>query len=377
MERLTAIFLFFGVLGIAAVVVKVLLRGQQRVDHARRIWKLVAERLDARVEESSGLLSAGPGIRIVAPLQGASVTVEAERETPGRQRAPLLLTRVRADVVGTCGLRLEVVAEGLMESLGKALGGQDVVIGDEPFDDRYVIKASNEDLARAWLTESIRRGIEGCDSYVFSIADGEVLATRVGLEEDAKRLEAVIRQVAALSRGGRAQLLAVRTMAAEVGGLLSVRGDCWEPDGGVLIVLERPSTQVLVDFTCSPVSGAERVLTRVRARSLLGTEGRFVIHGRPTCDPPIELAQLPLAGHDDSIFSQCFTLMTNDAEGLSERLSPTLRQRLRGLSPALVTGDGREVTVLLIGLVTEPQPILEAIDLAVELAMTKPRGLYR
>jgi len=206
-----------------------------------------------------------------------------------------------------------------------------------------------------------------------------ITATRRGVEDDVDRLLRVAKAVAIFSSGGRMLLRATRTMAAQVGGVLSARSDTWEIDGGVLTIVDRLATQILIDNVQREDgrSGLARVYTRVRARPLMTSESHFVIHGHQSCEPPAELASLPLVSHDDPAFSQHYTLLTNDEMALAERLSSALRQRIEVLRPALVTGDGREVTMLLPGVVLDARLVSEAMDLAIELSAPGSSTPYR
>ncbi len=339
----------------------------------------MADRLGGRTLPQDRPASTAPGIQISARIDDVNVTILAEREALIARRPPTLVTRVRAAALGASGFRLRVAPECGWEALGKTLGVRDILVGDELFDDAYVISTSNEDLASAWLSEPIRRGIEDCAPYRFELIDGEIRATLKGLEDDAGRLETVAKQVVSFSGEGKNLLRAARTLAAEIGGLLSAREDQWEPDGGVLIVVERAGCQVLVDWVLrlDMVSGGERVYTRVRARALDVTEILFVIHGQETCEPSVDLAWLPLVAEPDSSFANHFTLLSDASEEIADHLSTALRKRIIDLRPALVTGDGREVSVMLVGLIQQPQPILDAIELALELSTTEASTPYR
>jgi len=56
---------------------------------------------------------------------------------------------------GAAGLKLSVYKEGFFSSLGKALGTQDIQVGDPLFDDLFMVKSNDESLCRAWLNAGV------------------------------------------------------------------------------------------------------------------------------------------------------------------------------------------------------------------------------
>lgn len=357
-------------------------RFQDRERHLTRLWSAAAKRLGGTLHLDRGVYFHGAKTCITADLDGRHVTINVARGGSGlRKTTTPGGTRVSTAIPETGGLRLCVCPETLWAFVGKALGGQDVLVGDQGFDAAYVIRTNNQDLARAWLPKDLRRAIVACQPYRFDLADGEVAATRVGIEEDPQRLVETARAVVSFACGGQELLRQTRALAAQIDGVVSARGDAWEPDGGVLTIVDRLGTQVLVDSICESVDGVwdVRVFTRIRARSLTSDLSRFAIASRAHKGKlPAELASLrELPGFGDEGFSERYTLMTGDSERLAEQLSSTLQQRIRTLKPVLVTGQGREVTVLLPGLMFDSRPVNDAIELATSLTSAVAAAPYR
>lgn len=368
MDRLTAILIAVGALILVASILYLARRTHLRSERRWRLWEQAATRLGSSLKPRASSILVADELSFSTIIDGVTIDLLGRLGPPALRRPTESGTEIRAATKGSLGLELTVsrceAPPRASTDRGSSPGG------DSP--ECLVVRSSNEDLARAWLSHQICQEIEACPSYRFSISDGEVTATCDCLEVDVDVIERAARAVALMAGGGQELLRRTRAMAAELGGLLSARSDVWEPDGSVLTVVERQGTQVLIDSVGHGHRGGrvDSVFSRIRVRPLMTSEAHFVIHGHQAYEPPDELASLTLISHDDVDFSQHFTVLTNDVFGFSERLSTSVRQRIQGLRPALVTGDGREVTMLLKGVVLDATVVTEALDLAVELATT-------
>lgn len=356
MDRLTVILIVVGALSGLLLVLWLSVRNHRRGNRQWRLWSQVAEKLGGAVRPRENSVFVADELHMLASIEGVDIELMG-RLSPKALRNPTEMgTEVRASVVGTSELTLSVESK-VLENV-----------------DTIDFSTDNVDLARAWLSEDICLEIAACRPYQFLILKGTVTAARESLEDDILLLECVAKTVAHLALGSVDILRRTKTMVAEVGGLLSARSSCWEPDGGVLAVIELQGTQVLLDSVLRHNCGGvdNHVFTRVRVRPFMTSEAHFVIHGHQCCEPPAELADLPLLSHDDMGFSQSFTVLARDELGFAEQLSTAVRQRIQGLRPALVTSDGHEITVLLKGIVLEAQVVIDAMDLAVDLATSRP-----
>lgn len=366
MDRLTAILIALGAFVLVALILWLARRTHLRGERHWRLWALAAKQLGGSLRPRESSILVADELSFSTVIDGITIDLLGRLGPLALRRPTESGTEIRATAKGSLGLELTMSRSKAPPKASKGRGSS------QSSDDLecLVVRANNEDLARAWLSHQICEDVEACHSYRFTISDGEVRATCEGFEVDVDDLEQAARTVALMARGSQEILRRTRAVAAELGGLLSARSDVWEPDGSVLTVIERQGTQILVDSVGHGHQGGriDRVFTRIRVRPLMTSEAHFVIHGHQACEPPAELASLPLVSHDDVGFSQHFTVLTNDVFGFTERLSTALRQRIQGLRPALVTGDGREVTMLLRGIVLDAKVVTEALDLAVELA---------
>src|SRR6185436_7465152 len=91
-------------------------------------------------------------------------------------RGPQLAVEARISAPTASGLRLELLPSDLTTALGRAVGGQDLLVGDPTFDRAFMVKTDDLGLARAWLTERVRRLLLTTRGYRFVLAEGRVLA---------------------------------------------------------------------------------------------------------------------------------------------------------------------------------------------------------
>ncbi len=67
---------------------------------------------------------------------------------------------------------LEITREEFLAKITKVFGAQDVVLGDEAFDRAYLVKATPEILARALLTDGVRRDLLAVEACRLAYDDG-------------------------------------------------------------------------------------------------------------------------------------------------------------------------------------------------------------
>ena len=83
---------------------------------------------------------------IEAIVEGVSVVVDHYSVSHGKSSTSY--TRITAHAEGPGDFKLRLQKEGALASIGKALGAQDVVVGDPTFDETFVFKTNDEELAR-------------------------------------------------------------------------------------------------------------------------------------------------------------------------------------------------------------------------------------
>ncbi len=102
---------------------------------------------------------------------------------------------------------VEVTREGLVASLAKAFGAQDVVLGDDPFDRAFLVKSAPPDVARQLLVDEVRAEMLALPTTRLAYDDGSehahpaLVVFAVGaLVESPGILDRMLRLVATLAR---------------------------------------------------------------------------------------------------------------------------------------------------------------------------------
>jgi hypothetical protein len=192
------ILLLVGLVTVGALILVVFHWVRRQRESMEEAWTEAARAVGGTVDISTGFL-AGTGIGMRANLEGTEVVI-------GLVGGRFNHTQLSAPAPDAGDLSLSI-RRGRVSSVGRALGFQDVEIGDPAFDEAFVVTTNNESLARSWLTPEVRQQVSRVPSYTFSLAHGEVAAVGGGydgIERDSKVLEAAIRAVAAVASRGRA-----------------------------------------------------------------------------------------------------------------------------------------------------------------------------
>lgn len=102
--------------------------------------------------QQRGLAMTGsyPTIRLQGARDGVAIQISQWTESRGadRGRHRVIVSEVSAPLVAPSG-DLQVYAEGVFAKIGKALGGQDIQLGDPAFDQAFIVRCSNPAMAGA------------------------------------------------------------------------------------------------------------------------------------------------------------------------------------------------------------------------------------
>lgn len=335
-------------------------RYNQRIDNA---WAQTAHALGARYDRRSG-----PWYnrvrRIDAEVDGTAVAVDHYTVSTGKSSTTF--TRLRAEVLFPGKLHLRVYPKHALSGLSRALGFQDVPTGDADFDEQFVVKANDEDMARSWLSPRVRQAIRRAAKYSFTIKDGALTAQRVGLEEESDRLEAAVHATAELASAGRRLLDRWERFARVEEGVLGAGA------GRPRIELDERGVPLRIDTADDGAGG--NTVTRVRARILDPDAERYELRqsGESFGDPT--LSEVPAEQLD---LPKRFALGSSSPGQTAARLSPEVRRALPALAPLRVQSDGEEVMVVLRGMESDEERLREAVEVATALAAEAGKGPYR
>ncbi|NUQ00918.1 MAG: caspase family protein, partial [Armatimonadetes bacterium] len=173
----------------------------------------IAARVGGRFVEPEGGLFARKPCSILVERDDVLALLDTYVVSSGKSSTAY--TRCRADYVLGVGPAFRVYREGVLSTLGKALGTQDVTIGIDPaFDEHFMVKADDEAkvLADA-LTASVQRRLLAAHPKSWLQSDGKTITlTWYGLERDADKLHAALELVSEAARFGVGWLEVVRAV---------------------------------------------------------------------------------------------------------------------------------------------------------------------
>jgi hypothetical protein len=102
-------------------------------------------------------------------------------------------TRMRAPFKNTDGFQFLIFRTGLISKIDKALGSQDIEIGDAEFDRRFTIQGNNESKVRSLFSnQSIRQMVQEQRSIRLGVKKDELVFETQGVIKDIERLKSLI-----------------------------------------------------------------------------------------------------------------------------------------------------------------------------------------
>jgi hypothetical protein len=103
-----------------------------------------------------------------------SWTVTLDRHVVSTGKVTIVYTRIRAPYVNPSRFRFRIYRRSLFSDLGKALGMQDIEVGDAAFDEAFIIKGNDEAKVRQLFSKiGIRRLINAQPEIELSVKDDE------------------------------------------------------------------------------------------------------------------------------------------------------------------------------------------------------------
>ena len=134
----------------------------------KEIWRQLSSEIDARYVDGGFW----KGDKVQATHDEWIVTLDTYAVSTGK--TTIVFTRMRAPYVNPGGFRFTVYRKGMFSGIGKMLGMQDIEIGDESFDQDFIVKGNDEARVRELLsTQKIRELIAGQRDIHFTVKDDE------------------------------------------------------------------------------------------------------------------------------------------------------------------------------------------------------------
>ena len=135
-------------------------------------------------------------------------------------------TRLRANATAASDMTLKVYTENVFSGLARALGFQDIPVGDEEFDDTYIVKSNDPVFAKCWLNRTVRDLIYD-SNYSFQLKSGRVTAERMGIETDVESFETGVLALAAFADAKHRVLKVFKKVAKKLGGTATKNRERW------------------------------------------------------------------------------------------------------------------------------------------------------
>jgi len=134
-----------------------------------------------------------------------NVVFEIDHYDVSQGRSSTPYTRVRAKAIEPMPLVTKVYREGLLSTVGKLIGTQDVEVGQPEFDEKFMVKADDVAAARALFDSELCRDLLGFppESVTFEYRAGEVSLTWIAKERSHAVLDRAVRVIASACRWRR------------------------------------------------------------------------------------------------------------------------------------------------------------------------------
>lgn len=204
MQNLVPLVFFVTVLVVVLVGSVVLSRWQAK--RARANLTALARDLGLQLEEKPVVLGMILQIPIVSGERGGRrLRFYTFSTGSGKQRQAW--QAVGMSCANPHGLTFRLGSQNVITALGTLFGGQDVLVGDPVFDERFIVRTSDADFLRAALLPEIRAALLRCWSPRAGCAHvklegGEVVYAEAGSFTEAavlERMKAMLEPLAALA----------------------------------------------------------------------------------------------------------------------------------------------------------------------------------
>jgi hypothetical protein len=123
------------------------------------IWSELSNQIDAQYIES-GFFKTD---KVVARIKDWTVTLDTYTVSNGKSSTTY--TRLRAPYINPDGFRFKIYPKSIFSEIGKIFNLQDIIIGDPEFDERYIIKGTDEYKVRQLFSNTKLQEMIQADPY--------------------------------------------------------------------------------------------------------------------------------------------------------------------------------------------------------------------
>jgi hypothetical protein len=134
----------------------------------KEVWRQLSEEMGASFVEGRFM----KGDKVEVTHEQWTLTLDTYTVSTGHSHT--VFTRMRAPFVNPNAFRFSIYRRTIFSGLGKLFGMQDIEIGDEAFDQDFIIKATDDSQVRSLLSNTkIRDLIAKQPAIQFSVKDDE------------------------------------------------------------------------------------------------------------------------------------------------------------------------------------------------------------
>jgi hypothetical protein len=332
-------------------------KGGAYEERVNRSWATAAGSLGGSLLRHNGWFGPPP-MTLEATLDGVEVVAIAG-STIGTAVRPD--TEISAKAMAPSDLTIGVArGGGVFASLGQRIDIDDY---------RLVATANDAELGRAWLDARLCQAMGDALPYSFHLQGGRARATRIGVEEDATRLERAVKAVAALAgRGGR-MTDAWDRVAAHLDGMVETK--LWAGDEACIRFDRQGLASRLVTKKIPIGPEPVRVTMLLAARGTRSPE-RFLLF-RKGKEPRVDHDMVDASTPGSSILA-----LSTDPATTRERLADReLLEAFEAADPEHAGGTETELSVVFPGLMLDPARLEAAVTLMGRLLQLESAGPYR
>ena len=161
-------------------------------------WEELAQLVDGRFVPAGGSWSQPTPPLVECKVEDLTVVLDSYVASAGR--AAIQYTRARVKLPTAGDRTVKISREGVLASLGKLFGTQDVQVGDARYDDTFLLKASDPEWLQRNLDGDFRElHLHRPDVFIV-LEEGQLSAAKLGIDRDPAKLRGQIELVAACAK---------------------------------------------------------------------------------------------------------------------------------------------------------------------------------
>jgi hypothetical protein len=186
------------VAGLAVLIALLVAARSVTRNRTQAAWEELAQLVEGRFVPAGGPWSQPTPPLVECIVEDLTIVLDSYVASAGR--AAIQYTRARVEVPTVGDRTVKISREGVLASLGKLFGTQDVQVGDARYDDTFLLKASDPEWLQGHLEGHFRElHLHRPDVFIV-LEDGQLSAAKMGIDRDPAKLRGQIELVAACAK---------------------------------------------------------------------------------------------------------------------------------------------------------------------------------